>query len=184
MAEPKLTHDQRMMALRMYGEGHRYADIQRQLKIDFGISLHHESIRSTCDSKVNQPFIEKFRAAYLSRISEVPISNKRIRIDDLEEVRGRILKVIKKNPLETTKQRSEFLALSGRLISVLQQAREETEKRPELMASFTVDEFSTMSDEELMVKRSELLAKVKRSIQLDENKALPLLEVESENGDD
>lgn len=108
-----------MLALRMYGAGYRYADIQRQLKIDFGILLHHESIRSTCDSKVNQPFIEKFRAVYLSRISEVPIANKRIRIDDLEEVRGRILKVIKKNPLETTKQRSEFLSLSGRLIAVL-----------------------------------------------------------------
>lgn len=183
MADSKLTHDQRMLALRMYGEGYRFADIQRQLKIDFGISLHHESIRSTCDAKVNQPFIEKFRAAYLSRISEVPIANKRIRINDLEEVRDKILKVIKKNPLETTKQRTEFLALSGRLIAVLEQAREETEKKPELMPNFSVNEFSTMSDEELRASHAELLAKVRRSILLEEKKAFPLLEVDAENGD-
>ncbi|MCB9756980.1 MAG: hypothetical protein H6753_00995 [Candidatus Omnitrophica bacterium] len=183
MAEPKLTHDQRMMALRMYGEGYRYSDIQRQLKVDFGISLHHESIRSTCDAKINKPFIDKFRAAYLSRISDVPIANKRIRIDDLEKVRGRILKAIEKNPLETQKQRNEFLAFSSRLVTVIQQAQSETERKPELMASFSVNEFSTMSDEELRTAHAELLAKVRRSIQLDEKKAFPLLEVDAENGD-
>lgn len=175
MAEPKLTHDQRMVVLRMHGEGYRYADIQKQLKTDFGISLHHESIRSTCDSKVNQPFIEKFRAAYLTRIGEVPIANKRIRIDDLEKVRGKILKAIENNPLETSKQCSEFLAFSGRLVTVIQQAREETEKRPEFTASFSTGEFSNMSDEELMKTPNELLLKVRKSIQLEEKQEFTLL---------
>lgn len=40
-----------------------------------------------------------------------------------------------------------------------------------------------MSDEELMKTRDELLVKVRRSIQLDEKKAIPLLEIDSENGD-
>lgn len=176
MAESKLTHDQRMQVLRMYGEGYRYADIQRQLKIDFGISLHHESIRSTCDAKINQPFIERFRAAYLNKVSEVPIANKRVRIDDLEKVREKILRVIDKNPLETQKQRNEFLAFSSRLVAVVQQAREEIEKRPEIMNTFSVNEFSDMSDEDLQKTREELLAKVRQSIQPGDKKEFPLLE--------
>lgn len=177
MVESKLTHDQRMLALRMYGEGYRYADIQRQLKIDFGISLHHESIRSTCDAKINKPFIEKFRTAYLSRVSEVPIANKRVRIDDLEKVREKILRVIEKNPLQTQKQRNEFLAFSSRLVAVVQQAREETEKRPEIMNNFSlVNEFSSLSDDELRQTRDELLAKVQKSLQLGDKKEFPLLE--------
>ncbi|MCB9758168.1 MAG: hypothetical protein H6753_07115 [Candidatus Omnitrophica bacterium] len=176
MAESKLTHDQRTMVLRMHAEGYRYADIQRQLKVDFDISLHHETIRSTCDAKINQPFIERFRTAYLNKISEVPIANKRVRIDDLEKVREKILRVIERNPLETRIQRNEFLAFSTRLVAVVQQAREEVEKRPDIMNNFSVTEFSSMSDEDLKKAHDELLAKVRRSLQQEDKKQFPLLE--------
>jgi len=125
MADSKLTHDQRTLVLRMHGEGYRYADIQRQLKMNFGISLHHESIRSTCVQKL---------------ISSL--------------LRG-------------------FVSL---IWAVVQQAREETEKRPEIMNSFSVNEFSHMSDEDLKGTHEELLAKVRRSLSIEEKKEFPLLE--------
>ena len=156
----KLSHDQRMFVLRMSGEGYRLADIQRELNSKYNISLHHESIKSTCEAKINQPFVQQFRESYLARVKEVPIANKRIRVDDLEKVRKKIIEQIEKNPMETAKQKSEFLLMTNRLERVIEQAREEMEKKPQLIASVAVNEFTSLSDAELLRRKDSLIQKI------------------------
>ena len=170
MAESKLTHDQRTHALRLYGEGYKYADIQRELRIQFGVFLHHESIRSTCQAKVNQPIVNRCREDYLRRIKDVPVANKRFRLDDLERERQKINRLLNENTGKTEEEEKRYLILLRALLEIIASARDEMEKRPQLLAGIGLsDEFRDRTDEELVAERDELLRHAQRLIQDSEN---------------
>ena len=147
-----------MLALRLYAEGISPLKISRQLKEDHDVDILPGSITKTCKAKKNQPYVKEFRDKYLSEVRSVPIANKRIRMDDLERERKRLIDLIKKNPRKTKSDITQYLQLTGRLIQISEVAREEMEKKPHLFQNVVIG-MGDMSDEALHRRKQELVNK-------------------------
>ena len=163
MAERKLDNDQRHVVLRMYAEGNTLGVIQQHLIEEYKITLGRNSIYATCHSKVNEKFIKSYRETYLAKVKEVPIANKRIRVDDLEKVRMKLIELMEKNPCETKSHKLEYVSLSGELRRITDCAREEMERKPNLITT-TIMNMNEVSDGELHSRKDELVRKAQRII--------------------
>jgi hypothetical protein len=166
MRNVKLDNDQRMFALRMYGEGMDSGEIRKEIKDRFDISITTSAILQTCRAKCNQPFVANFREAYMARIREVPIANKRIRLDDMEKLRKKLMSLIDSNPLKTKSDKSEFIAVSGRLNQIEAEAREEMERKPHFFQNVVVG-MGDMSDEALHKRKQEIIRKIMKAEEND-----------------
>lgn len=159
----KIDDEQRMLILRMYAEGHMPKEISKYAKTVWDIDYKAETISILVKKDRYQSDVKKFREDYMRRVKEVPIANKRIRIDDLEKVRIKIMGQIESNSLITKTEKEEFRYLVRSLNDTIINAREEMEKKPFLIAGVLGD-FSDKSDDELIAEREEILKKVGRLI--------------------
>jgi hypothetical protein len=157
----KLDSEQRMFVLRMRGEGIDCGSIRKEIKEKFGISMTYKSINDTCNAKRNQPFVKQFRDMYLAKVRDVPIANKRYRLDDLERARKKIVSALERNPLQTKSDKSEYLAFAGRLNQLIEQAREEMERKPHLIHN-TVVNMGELTDAQLHTRKQELIERFRR----------------------
>ena len=87
----KLNHEQRMLVFRMHAEGQTSNEIKHFLADKYKVTISVQGIDKTCRAKKNQPYIEEFRKQYLADIKKVPIANKRIRLNDKERVRRKMI---------------------------------------------------------------------------------------------
>ena len=156
MPTKKLTNDQRMLALRLYAEGISAVKIVKELKENHGVSVQLNSIYGTCRAKIHQPRIKEFRDKYLAEVRSVPIANKRIRMDDLERERVRLIKLIEKNKRTTRSDITQYLQLVAELRRISDIAREEMEKKPHMFQNVVIG-MGDMSDEALHRRKKELL---------------------------
>lgn len=164
MAETKLSTDQRMIVLRMYGEGCNYPEIARYCKEQFGIKIQPNAIRDTCNAKKWQPYVKDFRDRYMAAVKSVPIANKRIRIDDLERERLRLIDLIKKNPRKTKSDITQHLSLVAELRRLTDCAREEMEKKSHLFQNVVVGSIGERDDEYLHNRKEEILARARATL--------------------
>ena len=160
MAEPKLDKDQRMFALRMHAEGYDAPSIQREIKEKFSIDIAVPSLYDTFEAKKYQSTIEYYKDQYLSKVKAVPIANKRIRLEDLERERQRIIALIQKNELRTKADRGEYIQLIGELRRLIDTAREEMEKKPHLIQQVSLT-MGDISDDSLHTRKQELINKLR-----------------------
>ena len=158
--KPKLDNDQRMFALRMYGEGVEVASIRREILQRFGISLQHKALYDTFKAKKHQPYIKAFRDSYLAKVKSVPIANKRVRIDDLEKERIRLRKLINAIPMKTRSDKSLYLSLVAELRRIMDAAREEMEKKPHMFQNVVIG-MGDMSDAALHKRKTDLWDKLR-----------------------
>ena len=156
MAEQKLDHNQRMFVLRMHAEGYGSTEIKNEIKSKYGITMAVNSISDTCHAKKHEPYVEQFKEQYLTEIKQVPIANKRIRLDDKEKVRLKLMKMIDENPLNTKSQKEEFLKTVGKLNLIHAETREEMEKKPQFIANVAMGNTGSMTDEELHARKDKL----------------------------
>lgn len=163
-ATKKLSDDQRHIALRMYAEGIGPSDISKYIKSEWSIDYTPEGVSSLVKSKVHEPFLNRCREDYLKKIKDVPIANKRIRIDDLEKVRNKVMKALEENKCATKTEREEFRQLVRTLNDIIINAREEMEKKPNLVPVMGLGDFSDKSDDDLIAERDELLKQAERLV--------------------
>ena len=161
MAE-KLTNDQRMLVLRLHAEGIVPSVILKELKEGYDVTVTPNAIINTCKSKKWQPRIKEFKDKYLADVRAVPIANKRIRIDDLERERTRLLNLIEKNPRKTKSDITQHLQLVAELRRLSDTAREEMEKKPHLFQNVVLG-MGDMSDEALHRRKKELINRYRAS---------------------
>ena len=159
----KLDNDQLHLTLRMFAEGYSIPNIRKELSTKFNINISRQSILLKCEAKGNQQFIKDYRETYLAKVREVPIANKRIRIDDLEMVRTRLIKLLKENKCENKSQKAEYLTLSRELRALVESAREEMERKPHLISN-TILNMNEVSDGQLHSRKEELVRKAQRVI--------------------
>ncbi len=98
--ERKLSDEQRILVFKMYAEGVMPTEMSKWIKENWAIDYQPDSIASVVRTDRAQPYLKKFKEQYLARVKEVPIANKRIRVDDLELVRLKTIKLLKENPQE------------------------------------------------------------------------------------
>lgn len=160
--EAKLSDDQRVNVFRMYAEGVGPQEISKFIKENWGITYQPDSVSSVVKTERAKPYLKQFKEEYLNRVKEVPIANKRIRVDDLEKVRVKLMKLLNENTCETKAQREEFRFLCRTLNDTIINAREEMEKKP--FINLGLGDFSDKSDDELIAERNDILKKVGRLI--------------------
>lgn len=161
----KINDEQRLTILRMCGEGMKLREISKYAKEEWNIDYSISAIHQMAKAKRHQPHLKKFRDDYLKRIKDVPIANKRTRIDDLEKVRVKIMNLIDENKCETKAQKDEFRNFTRTLNDVIINAREEMEKKPQLISGLgLVGDFSDKSDDDLIRERDEILKQADRLI--------------------
>lgn len=158
----KLNDEQRIATYKMYAENITPLEISKWIKENWSIEYQADSVSHLVKTERAQPFLKRFKEDYLNRVKEVPIANKRIRVDDLEIVRLRLMRLIKDNPLETKAQKEEFRFLVRSLNDTVTNAREEMEKKP--FINLGLGDFSDKSDDQLIEERNELLKQAERLV--------------------
>jgi hypothetical protein len=155
----KLDRDQRNFALRMYSEGYSPSVIIKEIKDRFDIVVSTTCIVGTCKAKYNQPLVAEFRKKYLSDLRKVPIYHKRIRLEDLEVSRRKLISHIKTNKGIDKKERDELCNLIQRHNEVIKVAREEIENKPQLVSNVIMNTTNIQNDDDLYRRKEELLRK-------------------------
>jgi len=113
-------------------------------------------------------FVAKFRMEFLKKVKHIPVADKKVRLDDLESVRQRIMHLITNCHLSRgDKSISRFLTYSNKLLDVLNQARNEMEQRPGVSIGIGLaqGDLSELDDTDLQKQRDILLKKADISIQ-------------------
>lgn len=160
--ERKLNDEQRLLVFKMYAEGIGAPEMSKWIKENWDIVYQPDSIYSVVRTERAQPYLKKFKEQYLARVKEVPIANKRIRVDDLELIRLKTVKLLKENPCETKAQREEFRFMVRTLNDTISNAREEMEKKP--FINLGLGDFTDKTDDELIAERNELLKNAERLV--------------------
>ena len=157
LKDSKISESKIMTVLKMHAEGWKYADICVTTE------LSYQSVHGLITEVSNKPFIDDFRRSYMARVMDVPIANKRIRLDDLETARLRLLGELK-NIAEG--EISKMSNVIRRLVEVLERAQNEMEQRPIYLAQIVsgYNSYGRLSDEELYEKREQLLRLAQRSL--------------------
>lgn len=155
-----------MFVLQAYAEGHSFLPIAKILKEKFDITMTRQGVRSVVNTESNQPHILNFRQAYLSRVKDVPIANKRVRIDDLEKIRNKLWAMVEAVGVPSTaNKRREVSLLMNRIALTADLAREEMEKKPQLIAqAISYGGIGDKSDGELHRRKAELLREAERTL--------------------
>jgi hypothetical protein len=113
-------------------------------------------------------YVSKFRMEFLKTIKEIPISDKKVRLDDLERLRQRLMNLINNCQLNRShpKDITLFMAASRRVIEIIEIARNEMEQHPGLSIGIglTQGDLSELSDDDLKNKRDELIKRATAAI--------------------
>ena len=157
--EDKLPTEAFVMLCRMHVDGHNSREICDAIKREYNIDYSQGSVSYRLRAKRAQPYLERFREEYLTKVKQVPIAHKRIRIDDLEKTRIKLGRLIDKMPVQTKLQRDELLRAMRLLNETLCVAREEMEKKPEMVQQISLSSFSNLTDQELQKRKEALIAK-------------------------
>lgn len=114
---------------------------------------------------VNDLWIKTYRNRYLKRIGDLAVANKKVRLEDLELLRGKFLDQIRSNACLDPVQCKEFRAVAKGLSEVLMSAKDEIEGKGMTFNQFNViGDFNDKSDEELANRRDELIKQAERAL--------------------
>ena len=86
--ESKVEEGKIMRVLKMHAEGQKISTISENTE------LAYSTVKGLVEEQSNKAFIDDFRKQYMARVMEVPIANKRVRLDDLEIARKRLLEIL------------------------------------------------------------------------------------------
>jgi len=156
-----LTEEQRLMIYRLFAEFRRPSKVITILKETHGIDVTASMVRDMCRDVSAIPYIQRFRDEFLVRVKEVPVANKRVRVDALQTVLDELMEYMdgKVGPDGNGLDMNELLMIHRRINETLAQAREEIEGKPTIMQQFNVTQFSNLSDDELQRRKEEIIAK-------------------------
>ena len=150
----KLSSEQQMEVCKRFAWFWTITEIEDWMKREFGIVLSRTGLRRNYkDSEYWKPVIDKFREDYLKSVTEVPLANKRKRLEELQKLFDR---AISKSDDKSA-------------VAIIKEFRDEMERKvADVSFNFTQithNEFHDMTDEDLQrekVKTLEQLEKVRR----------------------
>ena len=153
---PKEEH---LFILKMYAEGSKPDEIIGAYKTNFGHKILPSTVKDVCLLKDNKIFIERFKEKYLAEVKAVPIANKRIRFNDLQKMRDTLFAMADSLTIKKRSDRKELMLIFRRVNEVMAIAREEMERRGNVLNQINITELTSLSDEELQKRKEILIAK-------------------------
>lgn len=167
MAERKtiLSKENTSLALRMFAEGHSPNEIVKHFHAQNIPCPVSSTIYDMTRAKCHQVEIETYREDYYARIKDVPISRKRTRLEDRQELRNAIKKtlsnLIASDGSINKRQYKIFMALAKRLDETLVGAQDEMEKRPGMIVALNQNFGDReLSMEELIVEERNITRRI------------------------
>ena len=159
------TQELRMSIYKMAGEGFSLQEISNRLKkIWSSRFIRKETIEKILLLPEARKFVNTYRTAFLKTIKEIPIAEKKTRLDDLEKMRQRLEAMMNKCLFErAVLEEDKFLRISSMMIKVLDIARNEMEQHPGVQIGIGIGrgELGDLSDEDLKREREELLRRAR-----------------------
>jgi len=171
----KLSDEEYALIYRLAGEGYAKREIMRKYNQLFrkdnnkkaGNTAGHPYITTpTIERVLEQPeaqrHISKYRLEFLKNVKDIPVADKKVRLDDLENMRMRLRGILNSCHLERgDKNFNKFLTVTRRLIEILDMARNEMEPRNGINIGIGLGqgEMGELTDEQLQAERDELIRK-------------------------
>lgn len=156
---PILEDKESQFILKLHGQGTKQIKIRELFKEEFNLDIAPILVKNICSHTDNQVYVERYREEYLSKVKSVPLANKRIRLDDLQEIRDALFSAVSTLDMQDSEQRKDILAIYGKLKDILSSAREEMEGKPWLIQQINITELNHLSDDELHKRKEILIAK-------------------------
>lgn len=169
----KTQEMRKLLILRLHAEFVGPSEIEDKINRKYqlqGLATCYSEITRVCEEQSNRYTIQQFRNQYLNKIKSVALSNKRVRLDDLDYVRGRFLEMLRGNMCADAGERAEFRVLSRGLLEVLGAARDEMEGKGITLLGVGVGgglglgDFDGKSDTELSARRDELIRQAETAL--------------------
>jgi hypothetical protein len=155
----KLSPDNKLLICNLIAQYKKPKQIQLLLDEEYGLKVRLNRIREFNDKE--QQLISNLRERFLTTISEVPIAQKRVRLDreeQLYEVAGQIKET--KDQIDTK-------------LKCLASAREEVEGRGTQSVTFAqYNQYNQLSDTELQDKLKEIELKIAKQNAIEVTNAL------------
>lgn len=156
---PDIPEDLKTFVLQCAGEGNTPTEIIQILCARKKVNVPVEKVETFCSSEDNKHSIERFRELYLARLNDVPIANKRLRLNDLQKVRDKLFNLLNEIDVKTKVGRNEMIVIFRRINETLAVARDEMEGKFVQQNFVNITEFSGLSDDELQYRKDILIAK-------------------------
>jgi len=142
-----LNREQQLSICKKLAEWHTPLSIQKDLEAQ-GIKFAVTTIYHYQRNPKWVPVIDRFRTQYVAGVMQVPIANKRIRLEKLEKLMGE-LDESKLNIVEKIKK----------TVLLLSEARQEMDQAKTHIQNLFVTQVNQMGDQELLEKRDQLIQK-------------------------
>lgn len=169
-----LNETQKLLILKLHAEGNSDENISALIDKKLKISLTTDAIRDICLTSDNQVYIERFRDKYLANVKSVPIANKRVRLDDYQEIRNKLFEMVNTLSAKGKEGRTELITIFRTIKDILATTREEMEGTPKSLTQINITDLTGLTDEELRKRKEILIAKelgtyVERNIGIGED---------------
>lgn len=164
-----MTVDERQSIYRWAGEGYTLREICKMFNNQRGPQsrVRIPTIERILALPEAHASVARYQLEFLQTLKDLPISEKKVRLNDLEKLRQRLMYIINNCHLERGKdQVGRFLSVAKRLIEVLDIARNELEPRPGVAIGIGLNqgEMGGLTDEQLRNDRDDLLRQVRNSL--------------------
>lgn len=166
----RLTKDERLQIYQWIGEGYSTREICRMFnktRIPGTPLLRIPGVERIMNLPEAHRFVSQYRINFLKEVKQVPISEKRIRLDDLEKIRQKLSAILGNcHAHRSESELSKFMQVSKILLNVLDLARNEMEQRAGIftpLGTIRDNELSEMTDEQLNEERKNLIARLQRT---------------------
>ena len=159
----KLNTPQRIECVKMRAEFCTLSEIVEYLKETYKIEMTEHGVKAAVEAEKHKKVFKDFREKYYAGMKEVPIANKRIRLDNMDRAREKLMKLIEKNKCEDSSDKKELMYSISTLMDTLKRGQDEMEKKGTMIPS-QGDEYSDKSDDELIARGAELLKSAEKFV--------------------
>lgn len=166
----KMTKDERLQIYQWVGEGYTAREICRMFnktRLAGTPLLRIPGVERILNLPEAHRFVAQYRINFLKEVKQVPISEKKIRLDDLEKIRQKLSAILGNcHAHRSERELSKFMQVSKILLNVLDLARNEMEQRAGILSPVSMikdDELSELTDEQLNEERKNLIARLQRT---------------------
>ena len=154
---PKLTEQQRYELIRQLAEFKSVPEVQQFAKAEWGIEITAQTIRGYLHEKKWRPLLDRCRQEWAAGIVEIPLAHKRVRLEKLQKLFDDA-----EEDYAEAKNEQTFLRLIDLQLKILDQARREMEETKTNFTNIVMTQYEQYTDEELIRRMDELLAKIKQ----------------------
>lgn len=172
-ASMAMSRDRRLAIYKFTGEGYTPREIVCLLNNNSnkttGIArIKLDAVMRVISLPEAPAFVTKFRSEFLKTLKDIPVSEKKFRLFDMEKMRIKVMFMFSElNPMQKD-DFPKFMQCTSRMIQLLDLARNEMEYKPNLAIGIGFNnngDLHDLTDEQLRAQRDELIRKAANTIE-------------------